>query len=99
MSRYEPGPLSPPGTLVAPQSRKTVLITSSTFLRLSLQFAQARVFTVSSLVADNVNDKDIKDIRDMKPSSRTNQAVPILCLLLAAAASAAFGSPAGSPAA
>ena len=35
----------------------------------------------------------------MKPSSRTNQAVPILCLLLAAAASAAFGSPTGSPAA
>ena len=35
----------------------------------------------------------------MKPSSRTSQVVPILCLLLAAAASAAFGSPAGSPAA
>ena len=35
----------------------------------------------------------------MKPSSRTSQVVPILCLLLAAAASAAFGSPAGAPAA
>src|SRR5579863_6315353 len=35
----------------------------------------------------------------MKPSSSTSQAVPILCLLLAAAASAAFGSPAGAPAA
>jgi len=35
----------------------------------------------------------------MKPSSRTSQAVPILCLLLAAAASAAFGSPTGAPAA
>src|ERR1700739_995861 len=35
----------------------------------------------------------------MKPSSSASQAVPILCLLLAAATSAAFGSPAGAPAA
>src|SRR3984893_13969238 len=35
----------------------------------------------------------------MKPSSRTSQAVPILCLLLAGVASVAFGSPAGPPAA
>ena len=35
----------------------------------------------------------------MKPSSRTSQAVPILCLLLAGVASVAFGSPAGAPAA
>ena len=35
----------------------------------------------------------------MKPSSRTSQAVPILCLLLAAAASVAFGSPTGAAAA
>ncbi|HUE44070.1 MAG TPA: penicillin-binding transpeptidase domain-containing protein, partial [Candidatus Sulfotelmatobacter sp.] len=39
------------------------------------------------------------NIKDMKPSSSASQAVPILCLLLAAAASAAFGSPAGAPAA
>jgi len=35
----------------------------------------------------------------MKPSSSASQAIPILCLLLAAATSAAFGSPAGAPAA
>src|SRR6202007_1891801 len=35
----------------------------------------------------------------MKPSSSASQAVPILCLLLAAVTSAAFGSPAGAPAA
>src|SRR5580700_4648674 len=35
----------------------------------------------------------------MKPSSRTSQAAPILCLLLAAAASVAFGSPTGAAAA
>jgi penicillin-binding protein 2 len=35
----------------------------------------------------------------MRPSPSSRQAVPILCLLLAAAAGEAFGSPAGSPAA
>ncbi len=49
-----PGPLSPAGTFVPPKSRKTVLITSCAFLRLSLQSAQARVFTVYEPVADNI---------------------------------------------
>ncbi|MGH9744782.1 MAG: penicillin-binding transpeptidase domain-containing protein [Candidatus Acidiferrales bacterium] len=35
----------------------------------------------------------------MRPSSSIRQAVPILCLVLAAAAGVAFGSPTGSPAA
>jgi penicillin-binding protein 2 len=90
MFQFEPPePSSPGGTSVPPRFRKTVLITSCAFLRLYLQFRLAQVFAVWP-VADN---------QLMRPNSGARQAVPLLCLLLAAVAGVAFGSPSGAPAA